>query len=217
MALRSEKAACIVALAVLPLAAQEFRYEVRHDHLVKSGRGVLVFDDAGVAYSEAKHKFQWPWREIQRLELAPRQVRVLTYQDSRWRLGKDREFRFELVDRGGADFSQVYAHLRDRLDQRLVAALPDEAVAPLFEIPAKRLGTVAGSQGTLLFGADRIVFRTPRRNESRTWRYRDIDNLSTTGPFELTLTTYEGIFRFQLKERLEEARYNDLWSKIFLR
>ena len=45
----------------------------------------------------------------------------------------------------------------------------------------KLLGLIQGSQGTLLIGEDRIVYRTGQREESRTWRFSDIENIASAG------------------------------------
>ena len=72
-------------------------------------------------------------------------------------------------------------------------------------------------------GADRVVFRTAAPGRSRTWRLRDIDTVSSSGPFDLTLTTFERAganyaarkdFHFQLKRPLAETEYNGLWRKV---
>jgi hypothetical protein len=38
--------------------------------------------------------------------------------------------------------------------------------------------------------------------------------VSSSGPFQLTITTFEKQFDFQLKQPLSEARYNRLWLDI---
>ncbi len=214
-------ALALAAAAALPAAA--FRYEARHDHLYKSGAGTLVIDDNGVSFTEHKktsHAWRWPWQDIQQLELSPKALRVLTYIDDKWKLGADRDYRFDLL--GKETFAGAYAFLKDRLDQRFVAELPDADVKPLWDVPAKRLTRFGGTQGTLVVAADRIVWRG-RNGDSRTWRYADIDNLSTSGPFQLTLTTFERArldygnrknFNFQLKQPLKEDRYDDLWRRV---
>jgi hypothetical protein len=68
-----------------------------------------------------------------------------------------------------------------------------------------------------------MVYRTARKGESRAWRYSDIENVSSSGPFQLTITTYErarshygGLkgFNFQLKEPLDRERYDALWRRL---
>jgi hypothetical protein len=207
--------ALIVLAATLPLLGAE--YGVKH--------GTLTIDESGVSYQETGKKqprrLGWSYQDIQQLELAPARVRVLTYKDNPRRLGADRGYTFDALP--GQDFTSSYALLKDRLDQRFVAELADAAVRPLWSVPVKLRGTIAGSEGTLTVGRDRIVYSTGRKGASRTWRYGDIDNIGTSGPFELTLTTFERAiehygnrkdFNFQLKEPLDERKYNELWRTL---
>jgi hypothetical protein len=232
MALRIEKTACIAILSAVltaaPLAAESFEFSVRHDHWRGKGAGALRIDDNGVSYREIgkknkpnAHAWTWAWDDIQEIELAPGRLRLVTYQDSKWRLGVDREYQFTASPH--SPFDVAYPMLRDRLGRRFVAALADENGKPLWELPVKRLGRMYGSHGTLIVGKDRIVYRTDKKGESRTWRYSDIDNVSSSGPFELTLTTFERAkfdygslrsFQFQLKRPLDENRYNELWRRL---
>jgi hypothetical protein len=85
------------------------------------------------------------------------------------------------------------------------------------------LGRITGSEGTLSFGADAVTYSTAAQDDSRTWRYSDIDNISSSGPFQLTVTTFERDkytfgdrkgFNFELKERLSEAVYNQIWMQL---
>jgi hypothetical protein len=71
--------------------------------------------------------------------------------------------------------------------------------------------------------ADRIVYKSDKEERTRTWRYEDIDNISSSGPFQLSITTFERAklsygsrkaFNFQLKERMGEDRYNELWLRL---
>ncbi len=228
MAFRIEKAAgalLAAALAAGAASAGDLRFEVRHDHLRGSGSGVLTIGAGGIAFTEDSkdkpaHARQWSYEEIQQLELAPRRLRVLTYEDSRWRLGMDREYRFDLA---AGSFTQAYDFLKGKLDQRFVAALADGGAGSDWEIPAKHLTRFGGDHGVLAFNGDSVVFQTDKQGRSRTWRFSDIENISSTGPFRLTLTTYERArshygdrksFQFQLKRPLEEARYDELWRRI---
>ena len=108
------------------------------------------------------------------------------------------------------------------MDQRFVAALPEARAADL-SIPAKHLRRIRGSEGTLAFGKDFVSYSTPAEGESRRWRFSDIDSISSSGPFQLTVTTFERAlahygdrkgFNFQLKQPITEAAYNRLWTEI---
>jgi hypothetical protein len=225
MALRIKETAFVILLAGGTLAAAELRFEVRHEHFRKGCPGVLRIGEQGVAFeaqpSKRPHTWRWEFSDIQQLKIESGKLTVLTYEDRKWRFGADRTFTFTLG--AGASFESAYALLKDRLDQRFVAALVDTHVAVLWSMPAKRLARVKGAHGTLLVGADRIAFESVEAGAARTWRYGDIDNISSSGPFELTLTTHERSatdygslksFHFQLKQPLAEDRYDDLWRRI---
>lgn len=223
---RIEKAIGALIVFAALASAQNFQYRARHDHLRKGGIGVLKITPGGVAFTEDKHHkhphaWKWGWDEIQQLTVAPRRITVLTYRDDPWRLGADRQYRFDL--REGGSFAGAYRILKGRLDQRLVAELSDPAGAVLWRIPAKHLLRFGGEQGTLVARPDGLSFETAGKDESRTWRWKDIENVSTSGPFQLTVTTFERSrahygslkgFNFQLKSPLGGARYDDLWTRV---
>lgn len=152
------------------------------------------------------------------MKLAPDRIHLLTYWDNGRRLGADRVYDFRGKIPGG-----LYTLWKDRLDQRFVAEIADLQAKPIWEIPVKHVGRIKGSEGVLQFADDRIVYKTGRPDDSRTWRLADIENISRSGPFDLTITTFERApfhymdhkeFRFQLKQVFSEARYNELWRKL---
>lgn len=218
---RSQKAACLGLILSAAAFGAEFKYQVRHDHMFRDRLAALVIDDSGVSYKDGKHEGRWAYADIRQLWLAPGKVTVVTYRDRKWRLGIDAEYEFKLAP--NQDLRPAYDFLKDKLDRRFVAAIADETAAILWEIPVKLTGALRGSEGVLKVGPDRIVYETSRKHHSRAWRYQDIDNVSSSDDYELTLVTYERAklhygsrkaFVFQLKEPLDEARYNLLWRGI---
>jgi hypothetical protein len=240
MEFRIEKrtGALLVGLMVLSPAmfAQEFRYDAWHGHsrpphVRKAGNmGALEIDGTGVSFEETykdgkqpehPHRWRWAYQDIQQLKMSPKSVTVLTYKDSKWKLGADREYEFDLVS--DKTFEDAYDFLKGRLDQRFVGEIPDRVSAVLWEIPVKHLRRFGGDEGVLQVSADEIVYRSDKAMESRTWRFQDIENVSTSGPFQLTITTFERAkthygdlkgFNFELKRQLEEGRYNELWLRV---
>jgi hypothetical protein len=191
--------------------------------------GTLTITDAGIAFEESyegvkpKHPHAWRWEylDIQQLKIAPRSMTVLTYKDNQWKLGADRAYRFNLV--ADKTFEDAWQLLKGRLDQRLVAAIPAPLPNTLWEIPVKHLLRFGGDEGVLQVGPDAIVYKSANQAESRTWPYQDLENISSAGPFQLTITTFERAkthygnlkgFNFELKRRLEDSRYNDLWLRL---
>jgi hypothetical protein len=236
MEFRSQKAIGL-CLSLLPalLSAAEFRYQVKHDHMFFDKAGEVLLDDTGVSYHEGSeprpqgsgdkehngHSGRWEYPDVRQLWLAPDKLVVVTYKDRKWRLGIDQEYEFQLLP--AQDLRPAYDFLKKKLDRRLVAALPDPAAAVLWEIPVKLTGALTGSEGRLKVGSDHIVYETPRKNHSRTWRYEDVDNVSTSDPYELTVTTHERAklhygsrrsFVFRLKAPLTEDRYNLIWRRL---
>ncbi len=241
MALRIEKRtrALLTGLALLALpvfAQQEFRYEAWHGHsrpphIRKAGSmGTLTITDSGVSFEEGyagqktpEHVHSWRWKfdDIQQLTVAPKQLTVLTYKDNKWKLGADRAYEFDLES--DQTFEDAYTFLKGRLDQRLVATLNGTPAKTLWGLPVKHLTRFGGDEGVLRAGEAEIVYQSERESESRVWRYDDIENISSSGPFQLSITTYERArlhygslkgFNFQLKQKLTETRYNELWLRL---
>jgi hypothetical protein len=201
-------ASCLILAGAMASAAQ---FAVRHEHLRKGCAGVMTVDENGVRFTGAKkHAWSWKYEDIQQLRLAPGSLYILTYKDSKLRLGSDRRYTFT----GKIPADELYALLRERMDQRFVAAVGQAIGLPTWSLPVKHLKPIVGSEGTLAFGADAIVYSTPARDDSRTWRYSDIESVASSGPFQLTITTLEKGFNFQLKQPITEARYNQLWLQI---
>lgn len=191
-------AGCIILAGFAALSAAQF--PMLHEHLRKSCAGVMTIDEHGVSFAGPKeHAWTWQFQDIRQLTVSPEGVTVLTYQGPR------------RVFRGAVPAANLYPMLRDRMDQRLVAALAEE-VPGAWSIPVKHIGP--DSQGAIAFGADSIVYSTKTPGESRTWRYSDIDSIASAGPFELTVTTLEREFHFQLKQPLGDARYDELWMQL---
>jgi len=236
----------LASLALAPASAAELTYQVRHDRPLKDhsrivkkskpSEGVLTIDDKGVGYQQAipegKRKknprkppklesVRFDYQDIQELWVSPDKLVFVTYKDRKWLLGIDKEFEFFLPK--GQTFEAAYTMLKDKLDRRFVAAMADTQASVLWELPVKLLGTIKGSEGTLQVGPDRIVYKTDRARQSRTWRYQDIENVSTSDRYQLTLTTYERAkshygsmkgFNFQLKQPLDEKRFEALWKRL---
>jgi len=218
---------------------QEFQFEVRHDRALKDHPGRVTFDVNGVAYQQvltpkqqrkaAKGKkppklesVRWAYQDLQQLWLSPEKLVIVTYRDRKWFLGVDKEFEFFLTGKNQS-VENAYEFLKDKLDQRFVAAVADAKNLAAWELPVKLLGAIQGSEGVLRVGGDRIVYKTEKKGQSRTWRLEDIENVSTSGPFQLTLTSYERAithygsmkcFNFQLKQRLEGKRVDLLWKRL---
>ena len=229
MAFRSQKAIgafVVILLFETGAAAEGLKISVRHPHLRKGGTGEIQIGESSISFRETgknqKHSREWAYEEIQQLYVGPNSLRILTYEDVAWKLGSDREYEFDRLPEGAAQ--QILKAVREHIDERrLVAALSDSSVNPIWRVKAKLLNRWGGSDGVVLVGEDAIVYQTDEHNGSRTWDFSHIENVSSSGPFDLTITTFERDgsrfadrrdFRFQLKTGLTEDRYNALWRRL---
>lgn len=221
MELRSQKTTLgLIVLLLLPAAASAYEFPARHDHWRRGCAGLLRIDADGVSFTQignkrTPHRWSWNWTQIQQLEIGDaRMVRLTSYRDRPLLAGKDQPFDFYLD--GRPDLAPIYRLLRGHLDQRFVVRLADMDGQPLWQLPVKRLAALRGTEGTLAVFPDRIVYHSPTPWASRTWRDADIEAISTSGPFQLTITTLEhgGTFHFQLRHSLPPERYQALWLRL---
>jgi len=224
MEFRIEKTIGAILIFSFAVCGDSLTVQVRHEHLRNGVTGNLEISESSVSFRESgknsSHSWEWKYEDIQQLTLSPADLRILTYEDQKWKLGLDREYRFDKLPK---DFApQVYPLFRSRLDQRFVADLAEPDGRLLWKVGAKLHHRLGGSQGTILIAEDCIVYET-EKGQSHTWRYGDIDNISSSGPFDLSILTmersswYHGSpteYHFQLKEELRDDRYNDLWRRV---
>ena len=201
--------------------------QVRHDHLIRSCKGTLTMDERGVRYetSDPQDARAWNYDDIKEFQVEPdRRLKLYTYEDhSHWRLGADQTFAFTWKD-AAVSGQQIADFLRSHTHRPIAAGLiPADAGLVRFDLPAKHLGLLKGQQGRLQFSEDGIVFRAAVDRAGRSWRYEDLESISSGGPFDLTLTTYEQQrfhyasrrnYNFQLKEALSRDQYDDLWRMV---
>lgn len=211
----------------LPAASgQTYTFEVRHQHWRGGAMGTLRVTPDEISFAENSKKSKsdsrvWRYQEIQQLTVGPTELRILTYEDSKWKLGRDREYVFDRLPKELPE--QTYHLLNGKLDQRFIAAIPDPDVPPEWKTKAKLDQGLSGTLGTLAISREEVFFDAGEHGGSRSWRLMDIDNISRTGPLDFTLTTNEksGWFRggmrqfhFQLQETLPESRFYTLWRRL---
>lgn len=222
MAFRIE--ARIIAGLALALAAhaETVTLAARHDHLKGSCAGTISITSGGIEFngggSRKPHRFSWKWDGVQQVTLSAKAIAILSYQDRWTRLYADRQMRFALVP--GAPLAGAGEELRKALGRKFVEAFAAEST-PLWSLPAKHLTGFKGHTGTLDMNDGGLAFRS--KDITRTWLWSDIENVSSAGPYELTLTTFERSrihyggrrdFTFQLREPITPERVDGLWRRV---
>jgi hypothetical protein len=207
-----------------PVFAEEIRFQVKHDHGLRSCRGELVFRDDGVEYltSNKEDARTWNYVDIQQLGLkSDKKISVVTYEDRKLQFGKDKLFNFELTE--GSIPPALAGALQTRLTKPLVSAVIPVLPAARYQLPVKHQHALGGCQGSLEIGEHEIVYKTSHSSDSRIWRYDQLTSIGSTGPFQLRLSSMERTggeygaeknFIFDLKRRLDQEIYDFLWRKV---
>jgi hypothetical protein len=184
---------------------------VMHVHFRKDAAGSLEVTEAGVSYKETKrakkpHDYTWTWNDIERLTLYPDRVEIVTWKRNRPILAGTYTFKAK-------DAEALYPLFREKLPRRFIP----EVARTDFEASARLPAVRDGQEGTLLVGADRLVFESEGAKGSHTWVMGEIENVSTADPLELTISSLATDYRLKLKQPLPEGLYNDLWRKLNIR
>lgn len=213
----------LLALLCMPaLAAADFEFQVRHHHVLRDCRGTLKISAEGVQY-QTDHKGdsrQWKYPEIRVIEVrSETAISIVTYEDQRRLLGKDRVFEFTLLqDRVSP---QVAQFLQERTARPMRTAVFAELEKPVFEVAAKHLHTISGAMGVLRVYPDRIVFHSAREGDSRLWRLADIQRFSQPDRFRFQIVSYipkgggpTEVYNLELQGDLPEGLYDYLWVRL---
>lgn len=209
MEFRSETAAYLSA------AVLAFSLNVTYQRWMRDETGRLEITPAGVSFAadapkkDARRAFSWAWHDIQRFELSEDHIRILSYKDRALLAGSDQPFDFRLANR--TSWRDLYLALQERLDSRFVARIAADPGEPDWQIPVKLRDR---GEGELTIGRELIVYRTRQHGDSRTWRPRDIENISTSGEFDLTIQSPERSYEFQLKRPMPPEVYQKLWLRL---
>lgn len=213
----------LVLTAAVSPAADDYKYSVRHRHLMKDCRGMLLINPDGVEYkaSKTKDSRKWSFNDIHTVEIkSPTEISIITYEDQKRWAGKDKVFEFFLLEQKATPGLSAFLLSRVKRPMRL-AVLPEDAGKPEYEIPVKHLRSISGSRGTLKIYSDRVVYATPTVGDSRCWRIQDIERFSQPDRFRFEIVSHvpkaggpTEVYGFQLMEDLPEGVYDYLWVRL---
>ena len=238
-------ASCALGLVLMggpAFAAMSDEVPVRHQRsLWPDKSGVLAMQSEGLQFTPREKNrgkgsdqaLLLTWDDIQQLTLTADSVTVVTYQDQRWQLGRDKHFQFSAdlpaqpaeTQSASQGFGTWSHTLRQKLGDRLILAIASEtsAAAPLWSIPAKRNGFPSGAEGKLSYDGAALQFASSKRGESRYWPLAQIETATLVNARELIIVAPERAmadqggrrsFTFQLKQPLKDADFRDLWRAI---
>ena len=199
---------------------------VLKNRLWPDGHGKIQIGEKAITYDASKKDESriWEYPDIQSLDrISAKEFVILTYEDRRLALGRDRQFHFVITE-GELDddlFRTITARLKKPVTDRVVPAL----VAAEYSVPAKHLHTFGGCEGALKFTQDTIYYATDHRKDAREWKLgRDIQSVWSADPYQLEIHAYDNnrrefsrtrVYNFQLKEALSQNFYRKLKLEIY--
>ena len=204
-----------VAAMPSPSLAQTVQWQTParwHRTLKKSEPGTLALNADGVEFRSAKFSQRWNYIEIHTFDLSQRELTLLTYQNRHWHEPGERPFRFTL---GEAMPPEIVAEFTERVEKPLRNWIPTAKTAALAEIPAHHRVWSGGSNGTLRLTQDGIDYITENGNDSRTWRWVDIQTVANPDPYEFRVMGYREIVDFDLKQPLPRALFEQIWDRLY--
>jgi len=213
----------LILFGLAQAMAQEFSYSVRHRHALRDCGGVLNINSSGISYTTTKGKDsrKWSFDDIRTLQIkSPTQISVLTYEDQKRWVGKDKVFEFDLVGKKATPELSAFllTHVERPMKLAVIPEIPEEAT---YEIMVKHLHAIAGTRGVLRIYPDKVVYITEVEGDSRVWRMRDIERFSQPDRFRFQLVGYvpesgrpNESYDFQLMQDLPDGLYDYLWVRL---
>ena len=205
-------------------SAAEYRYKVKHDHVRKYCVGELVINDEGVEYAtrEKGHSRKWQYADVKLLMLvSPTRLKVLSYEDGRLKVG-DRDFSFELTE--GELTKEVSDFVLSKVARPVSTTfVPASSEEPVYSIPVRHRRRLGGDEGVLRVYPAGVAYESAAGGDnSRYWRWSDIQGVGRSGKFSLSVKTYEPelggptkSFDFDLKERAGDEVYDYMWDRVY--
>jgi hypothetical protein len=214
----------LLLCGVAGLAAQTFDVIHKKPHW-PNGQGRIHISEEAIAFEARKEKNSrsWSYTDIQHFDrVSKSEFVILSYEDQKWKLGRDREFRF--VISSGELTDDLMETISSRLGKPVTNRVVGE-VAAQYELPVKHLHTFGGCEGRLLFTNDAVYYSTEHAADAREWKLaRDVRAVSSVDPYLLDIRVFENnrrefsrtrVYRFQLKESLDPEWYRALKLRLY--
>ncbi len=185
---------------------------------LRIGQDAIEFQPAG-----RQEAMRWEYGDIQLLDLVSRtELRLLTYEDVAWKLGRDRELRILLAV--GSISDELFEHMRSRLQRPAVNRVVEPA-RDGYRIPVKHLHALGGCAGELSISKKALVFDSDDDKHDRRWLFGDaVEGFWSSDPYQLEVEVREPraghpgeirTWRYQLKQRLDADVYEELKRKLY--
>jgi len=176
--------------------------------------GTLVVDAHGISFQPDKGPaLNWPFAEIETLFLGSRKLSVKTFEPRGWPRPGTRQVDFDIQSNIPP---AIAAHLAERVQKPSRNGDPVEKRAAFASLPAHhRSSWGGGSNGVLRFHDGGIDYVSQTGKDGRSWRWTDIQTLTSSDPFHLIVFGYVETYSFDLKHPLQQKIYDRLTDEIY--
>jgi hypothetical protein len=205
---------------ISPLAAASgslhWASDAKLNRFPKSTRGSLAISTEGIDFHPAKGEpIHWAVEDIRTVELFnPRKLSLVTYQNRRWHVPGDRPFVFDLQNSMPPELAGELVRL---VGKPAINGVPAAHASGLATIGARHPTRTGGSNGVLRFRDGGIDYLAAKGNDSRSWRWADIQTVAHPEPYRLRIAGYLETFDFELKQPLPDNLFDRLWDHLYAR
>ena len=207
------------------LAAQTLPVALKKS-LWADARGELTVSQEGITFqaSDQEEAHTWAYRDIQGFDrISKTEFVILSYEDQRWKLGRDRRYHFTATS--GELSDELFERIRERMAKPVTNRVVGEVSGAEYQLPVKHLHSFGGCEGQLIFTPEAIYYETKHAEDRRAWRLTtEVESVWSAQPHELELHVYENnprefsrtrIYKFSLKEPLDSEFYRRLKLKLY--
>ena len=178
---------------------------------IGSEKGDVTIGRDGIEFRPAKGQtIKLPYLEVQTFHLSPHGLSIETYQNRKMRLPGIERLRFDVTE---AVPPEIAAELAREVQRPSQNAVPDP-IARGIVIHVHHRSLTGGTNGILRFRDGGIDYLTDAPDDSRSWRWADLQTLSTPDPYHLLVFGYHDTYSFDLKERLSQSLYYRLVDAV---
>ncbi len=182
-------------------------------HGLRRESGVLILTARQVEFRPRRGlALRWKYEDVKTFRLTDRRFTIWGYENRHWPIPGERSFNFRLATPIPASIS---ANLANRVGKPSSNARPDTVVAAQLVIDARHEKRLGGSNGTLRFQANGIDYIAVPKDDSRSWRWADIQTIALTDPYHFRVAGYREIYDFSLKKPMDSAFFDKLWDQFY--
>ena len=210
----------------IPLLQAETFSVAQPKTLWRDGRGKIEITDESISYEGAKKKENrtWKYLDIQYFDrISRKEFVILTYEDRKRYLGRDREYRFVITS--GELTDELFQTISKRIGRPVTNRVLPEVKNADYGVPVKHLHGFGGCEGELKFTKDAVFYVTGHKEDAREWVIaRDVQSVWSVNPYAFEIHVNDNnrhefsrtrVYKFDLKAPLDAAFYRALKLRLY--